>query len=163
MKKSVRNMAATRRTSSSFSHSDSASSLSPRIDSHNSGIEHLYHDRDNARDREMADALALPRRNSGRTLHKDAASGLLQRGNSASKMTGKTMSFVLRQKQVQEKQLAAASSLHRKFSYRSNGSSDEEYCRTLSGGDDVDEELSKYSFEDEVQTSFLLFLSLYSP
>ena len=65
------------------------------------------------------------------------------------------MSFVLRQKQVQEKQLAAASSLHKKLSYRSNGSSDEEYCRTLSGGDDVDEELSKYSFEDEVHSTLI--------
>ena len=83
----------------------------------------------------------LPRHGSGRTLHK-AASGLLQRGGSASTLTGKTMSFVLRQKKVQEKQIA---NIERKGSRRSNGSSDEEYCRTISSDNDVDDELSKFS------------------
>lgn len=142
-KKSIRNIAVRKRHSSSFSNdSVSALSLSPRPSSDDT----LPHERD-SKGKGLLEGPLISRTGSGRALHKDAGSGLLQRGHSASKMTGKTMSFVLRQKQVQEKQLAAAATaFSRHASARSNGS-EEEYCRTLSGGDDVDEELSKYSSE----------------
>ena len=75
------------------------------------------------------DEVALPRRNSGKVLHKDNH-GLLQRGHSGSNLTGKTMSFVLRQKLVQEQQLASMS-VQRKGSNRSVHSADDnsEYYR----------------------------------
>jgi hypothetical protein len=169
-KRSMRNMnsvSASARGSSSFSYGSSAASLdvSPRVEMAASGADLLRHDRDRdrggdpraaAKEAPWADTPALPRHNSGRALQKDAASGLLQRGNSASTLTGKTMSFVMRQKKVQDGQLAAGAGagaggvLGRHGSRRSD-SSDDEYCRTLEGGDDVDEELSKYSGDlDEV-------------
>lgn len=145
----MRNMAASSRNSSSFSHADTVTSLKQLSPMLLPASESALREKDSSKAREhVGDTRAMARHNSGRGLQKDSASGLLQRGNSASMLTGKTMSFVLRQKQMQEKQLTAMS---RKNSMRSNGSDEDGYCRTLSSGEDVDDELSKYSADlDEV-------------
>ncbi len=71
-------------------------------------------------------------------------SGLLQRGSSGNSLTGNAMSFVMQQRQVQERQIKASASKQDILENR-------EYVRTISTVDDLEEEFSGYGSDpDEV-------------